>query len=80
MDNLPLPVTMQLSPKLKTFFALFIPFFASALNFEHFEKKKKKKISRIDHIFLELLTPCLLERINGLVSENPLAANVLTNP
>ena len=35
-DNLPLPVQMQLSEKLETFF---IAFLESALNFEHFEKK-----------------------------------------
>ena len=39
-DNLPLPLQMQLSEKLKTFSRLFIAFFESALNFEHFEKKK----------------------------------------
>ena len=39
-DNLPLPVQMQLSKKLKTFYRFFIAFFESALNFGHFEKKK----------------------------------------
>ena len=38
-DNLPLPVQMQLSGKLKTFSEIFIAFSDSALNFEHFEKK-----------------------------------------
>ena len=41
-DNLPPPVKMQLSGKLKTFFLIFIAFFDSALNFEDVEKKKKK--------------------------------------
>ena len=52
-DNLPLPVQMQLSGKLKIFSLFFVPFFESALNFEHFEKK----ISRIAQVFLKLLTP-----------------------
>ena len=38
-DNLPLPVQMQLSEKLKTFYEFSISFSESALNFEHFEKK-----------------------------------------
>ena len=38
-DNLPLPVQVQLSEKLKTFYKFFIAFSESALNFEHFEKK-----------------------------------------
>ena len=44
---------MQLSEKLKTFSAFFIAFSESALNFEHFEKKK----SFIAQVFLKLLTP-----------------------
>ena len=40
MDNLPLPVQMQLSEKLETFSTFFIAFLESALNFEHFEEKK----------------------------------------
>ena len=39
-DNLPLAVQMQLSQKLETFSPFFIAFLESALNFEHFEKKK----------------------------------------
>ena len=38
-DNLPLPVQMDLSEKLETFYQFFIAFLESALNFEHFEKK-----------------------------------------
>ena len=34
---------MQLSHKAKTFCRNFIAFLESTLNFEHFEKKKKKK-------------------------------------
>ena len=33
---------MQLSKKTKTFCCIFIAFLESALNFEHFEKKKKR--------------------------------------
>ena len=53
MDNLPLPVQMQLSEKPKTFPQFFIAFLESALNFEHFEKK----MSLIAPVFLKLLTP-----------------------
>ena len=42
MDNLPLPVQMQLSGKLTTFFRFFIAFFEFALNFEHFEEEKNE--------------------------------------
>ena len=52
-DNLPLPVQMQLSGKLKYFSRFFIEFFESALNFEHFEKT----VSLIAQVFLKLLTP-----------------------
>ena len=76
MDDLPLPPQMQLSGKLKTFSEFFIAFFKSTLNFEHFEKK----ISFTAQVFLKLYTPKdnLLICIKGLVSENPLAVNVLT--
>ena len=52
-DNLPLPVQVQLSEKLKTFYQFFIAFSESALNFEHFEKK----MSLTAQAFLKLLTP-----------------------
>ena len=52
-DNLPLPLQMQLSEKLKTFSPFSIAFSESALNFEHFEKK----VSFIAQIFPKLLTP-----------------------
>ena len=39
MENLPLPIQMQLSKKTKTFCRVFIAFLESALNIEHFEKK-----------------------------------------
>ena len=38
-DNLPVPVQMRLSGKLETFSGIFIAFFESALNFEHFAKE-----------------------------------------
>ena len=41
-ENLPLPIQMQLSKKAKIFCCIFISFLKSTLNFEHFEKKKKK--------------------------------------
>ena len=53
MDNLRLPLKMQLPEKLTKFSRFFIAFFESALNFAHFEKK----MSLIVQVFLELLTP-----------------------
>ena len=44
---------MELSEKVKTFFALFIAFFQSALNLEHFEKKN---MSLIAQVFRKLLS------------------------
>ena len=41
-DNLPLPLQMILSQKLQTFSAIFIAFFESALNVEHWKKKKNE--------------------------------------
>ena len=41
-ENFPLPIQMQLSEKPKTFCQFFIAFLESSLNFEHFEKEKKK--------------------------------------
>ena len=52
-DDLPLPVQMQLSGKLKTISQFFIAFFESALNFEHFEEK----ISLTAQVFLKLYIP-----------------------
>ena len=45
---------MQLSEKLKTFYQFFSAFFESALNFEHFEKKK---MSLTAQVFPKLLAP-----------------------
>ena len=39
-ENLPLPIQVQLSEKLKTFSQFFIAFLESTLNFEHFEKNE----------------------------------------
>ena len=48
--NLPLPVQMQLSGKLKTISRYFIALFDSALNFEHFEKKNQPHSSSISEV------------------------------
>ena len=50
MDNLPLSVQMQLSGKLKTFFAFSIAFSDSTWNFEHFEKKNHPHSSSISQV------------------------------
>ena len=47
-ENLPLPIQMQLSKKLKAFCQIFSAFLKSTLNFEHFERKKScSSISKI---------------------------------
>ena len=51
-ENLPLPIQIQLSEKLKTFSEIFIAFLECTLNLEHFEKK----MSLIAQVFLKLLT------------------------
>ena len=51
-NNLPLPVQMQLSGKLKTFPAFFIAFFESALNFVHLEKKNQPHSSSISELII----------------------------
>ena len=48
---------MQLSKRPKTFCGVFFAFLESTLNFQYFEKKKKKKMSPIGQAFLKLLTP-----------------------
>ena len=70
---------MYFSKNSKTFCLFFIAFLESKVNFKHLEKKK---MSLTAQVFLKLLTPkdVLLKCIIGLVSENPLAVNVLTSP
>ena len=48
---------MQLSRKQKTFSELFSAFLKSSLNFEHFQKKKKKKKTLIAEVFPKFPTP-----------------------
>ena len=64
---------MELSEKPKTFCRFYVAFLESTLNFEHFELKKKKEEPQ------SLSISRLLKCIKGLVSENPLAVNVLQN-
>ena len=51
-ENLPLPIRIQLSEKLKAFSQIFIAFLVCTLNLEHFEKK----MSLTAQVFLKLLT------------------------
>ena len=53
IENLPLPFQMEISEKAKKFFEFFIAFSESALNFQHFEKRK----SFIAQVFPRFLTP-----------------------
>ena len=48
---------MQLSKKPKNLLLRFFAFLESTLNFQCFEKKKKKKMSVIGQVFLKLLIP-----------------------
>ena len=49
-DNLPLPVQMQLSAKLKRFPGFYIIFFDSALNFECFKETNQPHSSGISEV------------------------------
>ena len=51
-ENLPLPIRIQLSEKLKAFSQIFVAFLEYTLNLEHFEKK----MSLTAQVFLKLLT------------------------
>ena len=64
---------MQLSEKLKSFSQFFIALLESSLNFEHFEKKDEPHSS----IISEVIDFQRRAYLKGLVSENPLAVNVL---
>ena len=74
-ENLPLPIQMQLSVKTKNISLIFIAFLESTLNFEHFEKKWASLLKYFWSSWLR--KTCLPKYIKGLVSENPLAVNVL---
>ena len=50
MENLQLPIKIQLSEKLKMFCQIFIAFLESTLNLKHFENK-----TLIPQVFLKLL-------------------------
>ena len=75
-DDLPLPVQMLLYRKQKRFFG-FIGFFDSALNFWYFEKKLTSQLKHLWRYWLP--KTCLIKCIKGLVSQNPLAVNLLTS-
>ena len=49
-DDLPLPVQMELSGKLKRFSPFFIAFLESKLNFGHFEKKNQPHSTSISEV------------------------------
>ena len=66
--------------KNKNIFSIFITFLEATLNFKHFEIKKfEPQRSSISEGYW-LWKMCLLKCIKGIVSENPLALNVLTSP
>ena len=52
LENVPLPIQMQLSEKWNTFSQCFVPFLESTSNFKHFEKK----MMVIANVFLKLQT------------------------
>ena len=70
---------MQLSEKPKACSQFVIDFLESTLNFEHFEKNMSLIAQKYFWSYW-LRKTCLLKCIKGLVSENPLAVNVLTSP
>ena len=52
-ENLPLPIQMESSKKLKTICQSFIAFLESTLNFEHFEKNKPHSLSICEIRYLQ---------------------------
>ena len=68
---------MQLSEKIETFSQVCIAFFESPLNFKHFEKKNEPHGSSISEVIDSERRAHLK---TGLVSENPLAVNMLMSP
>ena len=77
-ENLPLPIQTQLSEKPKSFFGIFIAFLESRLNFEDFEKKNEPHSLSISEVIDCERRAYLNKYVKGLVSESPLAVNVLT--
>ena len=71
-ENLALPIQIQLPEKRKVF-QFFIAFLESTLNFEHFEKNGPYS-SGISEVIVSERRAHLHK---SLVSENPLAVNVL---
>ena len=77
-ENLPLPFKCNYLKNHSPFFKLFITFLKSKLNFEHFENKNCA--SKLKYFWSYLLQKTrFLKCVKGLVSENPLAVNVLTS-
>ena len=70
-----LPIQMQLSEKSKKFCQFFIACLEFTLNFDHFEKKWASEHKYFWSYWIR--KTCLLKCIKGLVSENPLAVNLL---
>ena len=77
-DNLPQPLQMQLSEKLKIFTAFFSCIPEIRIKFGAFWKKKWSLSLQYCRSYW-LPKTCLLKCMKGLVSENTLAVNVLTN-
>ena len=77
-DDLALPVHMLLSQKRKTFCRFFIAFFDSALRFEYFEMKSASYLKDLWSYWLP--ETCLIKCIKCLLSQSPLAVNLLTSP
>ena len=81
-ENSPLPIQMQLSEKGKPCSQFFYCIFGTYIKFWTFwkKKKKKKRASWLKYFWSYWLqTTCLLKCVKGLVSQNPLAVNVLKN-
>ena len=69
-ENLPLPIELELSWKIKRFSCFFITFLECTLNLGHFEKKKYEPHSSSISKVIDSGKTGLLICIKGLVSEN----------
>ena len=70
------PVQMQLSPKLRIFSGLFVPFLETTLNFEHWSKKRWSSYLLYFENY-RLSKTWLDHSLKNTVSDHPLAVNML---
>ena len=78
--NLTQPIQMKVSQKQKTFSQFFAAFFKSPVNFEHFQKKKKRLSSLRYFRNYRLRNTWLHQSVKTPVSRDPLESNMVNAP